>query len=330
MTLYGIVRRSVGKLIDIYSACLSFTLNLFFFGRFIDCFLATFQTLIRCGSGTCVAYRLQGAKRPTKPLILYEYEGCPFCRRVRECLSVLDLDVVIRPCPREAYTSVAPDQSSSRFRPQAVAAGGKMLFPLLIDENAPAGQKPVVMYHSDAIIQYLWSEYGRAAIPPVGYALATLVRPVDRLTSFVGTLARPLPRMGLMRTPSLAPKQPLVLWNFEGSPFCRLVREALASLEIEHTVINVAHGAAAKRAAFHRQHADMLSSGRLKLGAVIVPLLEDPNGNPSVIPRYTTAKRLRGGGVALAESADIVRYLYATYATGPTLCGSLGRYVGGA
>jgi hypothetical protein len=28
-------------------------------------------------------------------------KGCPFCRKVREAICVLDLDVIIYPCPRE-------------------------------------------------------------------------------------------------------------------------------------------------------------------------------------------------------------------------------------
>ena len=38
--------------------------------------------------------------RPAKPLVLYEFEGCPFCRKVREALTVLDLEALIYPCPK--------------------------------------------------------------------------------------------------------------------------------------------------------------------------------------------------------------------------------------
>jgi hypothetical protein len=37
--------------------------------------------------------------RPAKNLILYEYEASPFCRKVREAMSTLDLTVEMRPCP---------------------------------------------------------------------------------------------------------------------------------------------------------------------------------------------------------------------------------------
>lgn len=38
--------------------------------------------------------------KETKPLLLYEFEACPFCRKVREAITILDLDVIFYPCPR--------------------------------------------------------------------------------------------------------------------------------------------------------------------------------------------------------------------------------------
>ena len=42
---------------------------------------------------------LTGAPRPEVPLVLYEYEGSPFCRKVREAALILDLPLELRPCP---------------------------------------------------------------------------------------------------------------------------------------------------------------------------------------------------------------------------------------
>ena len=33
--------------------------------------------------------------RPARPLELYDFEGCPYCRKVREALSMLDLDAIV-------------------------------------------------------------------------------------------------------------------------------------------------------------------------------------------------------------------------------------------
>ena len=40
--------------------------------------------------------------RPARPLELYDFEGCPYCRKVREALSMLDLDAIVYPCPKGA------------------------------------------------------------------------------------------------------------------------------------------------------------------------------------------------------------------------------------
>jgi glutathione S-transferase len=82
-----------------------------------------------------------------------------------------------------------------------------------------------------------------------------------------------------------APERPLELWSFEASPFSRLVREELCSLEIPYLLHNVARGSA-------RRDAFVARSGKM-----MVPYLVDPNT-----------------GTSMFESADIVRYLDATYA----------------
>ncbi|EEC84028.1 hypothetical protein OsI_30253 [Oryza sativa Indica Group] len=60
--------------------------------------------------------------RPEKPIEIYEFEGCPFCRKVREMVAVLDLDVLFYPCPKNGPT----------FRPKVLEMGGKQQFPYMI------------------------------------------------------------------------------------------------------------------------------------------------------------------------------------------------------
>ena len=67
-------------------------------------------------------------------IILYEYEACPFCRKVREALSELDLDYICNPCPRETIKKYG-HSDQSRFRPVVGKLGGKMVFPFLVDNN---------------------------------------------------------------------------------------------------------------------------------------------------------------------------------------------------
>ena len=54
-------------------------------------------TTLRFGAGVATRPR---ATRPALLLELYEFENCPFCRIIREVLTELDLDALIRPCPK--------------------------------------------------------------------------------------------------------------------------------------------------------------------------------------------------------------------------------------
>ena len=64
-------------------------------------------------------------KRPEQPLELWEFEACPYCRKVREALTTLDLEATIYPCPKRG----------PRFREELIARGGKAQFPYLHDPN---------------------------------------------------------------------------------------------------------------------------------------------------------------------------------------------------
>jgi glutathione S-transferase len=200
--------------------------------------------------------------RPAQPLELYEFEGCPYCRKVREALSVLDLDAVVYPCPK----------GGGAFRPEVERRGGKQQFPYLVDPNCG-----VALYESDAIVRHLFQRYGDGKVPwamrlgPIGDAGAMLASAL-RLGA------------GARRRPGRRPPQRLELYSFEASPFCRLVRETLAELELPYLLHNVAKGSP-KRDAF------VARSGKM-----MVPYLVDPNTD-----------------TALFESADIAAYLERTY-----------------
>ncbi len=201
--------------------------------------------------------------RPEQPLELFEFEGCPYCRKAREALSVLDLEAWIRPCPK----------GGSRFREQVKAQGGRTLFPYLVDPNS--GKQ---MYESDDIVAYLFQEYGEGAVP-------ALLRPgpVTDMTAMLASAWRPL--FGVRYRPAREPEQPLELYSFEASPYCRLVRETLSSLEIPYLLHNVAKGSPSRPKFVERA------------GRMMVPYLVDPNT-----------------GTEMFESGAIHRYLVETYA----------------
>lgn len=184
-------------------------------------------TLARLGSGAYVAH--VGA-RPERRLELYDAEANPFSRKVREALSILDLDAIVHPCPA----------GGTRFRPKVEALlGGKFTIPVLVDENAH-----VTLSDADEIIEHLFKRYGDGKIP-----LALRGRRLATVTSRLATTLRA--GRGLVASDSNEPEQLLELYGYEGSPYSRIVRETLSRLEIPYVLHNVARGSA-KREAFEK------------------------------------------------------------------------------
>ena len=228
--------------------------------RALDVATSLAASLARAGVGMSVGAL---GPRPEKPLELYEFEACPFCRKVREALTLLDLDALVLPCPK----------GGPRFREDVKRRGGKYQFPYLVDPNT--GKE---MYESDRIVAYLFERYG-AGRPPVLLAPG----PLTNLSAGLASAMRP--GFGARYRPAQAPRSPLELWSFEASPFCRIVRECLSSLELPYRLHNLGKGSPRRPAFVQRS------------GKMMVPWLVDPNT-----------------GASMFESADIVRYLERTYA----------------
>ena len=227
--------------------------------RILDVSTSLFATIARLGGGLRVESL---GERPAKPLELYEFEGCPYSRKVREVMTALDLEAVVYPCPK----------GGARFREVAIEKGGKAQFPYLVDPNTGKA-----MYESSDIVAYLFAEYGAGPVPFL-YSGGAIFDTTSALASAWRLGA------GARAEKSTAPAQPLELWSFEASPFCRIAREALCTLEIPYRLHNVGKGSPSRDAFVQR-------SGKMQ-----VPFLVDPNS-----------------GVEIFESADIVRYLRATY-----------------
>ncbi|HYC56695.1 MAG TPA: glutathione S-transferase N-terminal domain-containing protein [Candidatus Binatia bacterium] len=197
-------------------------------------------SIARAGTGMQVG--TLGA-RPAKPLELYEFEACPYCRKAREALSILDLDARIFPCP----------QGGPTFRRAMRQKGGKEQFPYLVDPNTGAE-----MYESDEIVRYLFARYGDGNVPwSLSLPIAT------DLTSGLASAWRVI--AGRSYRTAKMPAQPLELWSFEASPYSRLVRERLCELELPYLLHNVARGST-------KRHDFVARSGRM-----MVPYLHDPN-----------------------------------------------------
>ncbi len=244
-------------------------------------FLGSFATTaLRLGAGVATAPR---KSRPALLFELYEFEGCPFCRVVREVLTELDLDAMIYPCPK----------GGTRFRPQLLKLGGKEQFPFLRDPGT--GQ---AMYESADIIKYLFETYGGGSVPLRWQAIG-----VQQLGSaFAGMW-----RFGAGRRvrASVAPAAPLELYSFEASPFARLVRERLCELELPYVLRSVG-----------RSHATDWLPPRLRDTLQIRP--EPATLNRQVLleraGRITVPYLVDGNaGVEMGEAAAIIEHLQSRY-----------------
>lgn len=207
--------------------------------RTVDVAASFLATALRLGAGRIAR---PGGKRPDQPLELYEFEACPFCRKVREALTALDLDATVYPCP-----------TGSRYRAVVLQKGGKELFPFLVDPG-----RGTSMHESDHIVRYLAETYGDGRVP-----VSLSLGPLTTLSAGLASLARPT--RGRAARPATIPEKPLALWSYEASPFCRLVREVLCELTLPYQLHNVGKGGAG-RPAF------VALSGRMR-----VPYLVDPN-----------------------------------------------------
>ncbi|KAL5137203.1 hypothetical protein HKD37_10G027605 [Glycine soja] len=183
--------------------------------------------------------------------------------QVREIVAILDLDVLFYPCPR----------NGPNFRQKVLEMGGKLQFPYMVDPNTGAS-----MYESDDIIRYLVDKYGDGNVP-----LSLSLGFLTTLTAGLGMLSRI--SKGTTYTPAKFPPKPLKLWAYEGSPFCKLVREVLVELELPHLLVSCARGSPKRHILYQ------------KTGTFQAPFLEDPNT-----------------GIEMFESAEIIEYLRATYA----------------
>ncbi|GMH21619.1 hypothetical protein Nepgr_023461 [Nepenthes gracilis] len=187
---------------------------------------------------------------PPIPLQLFEFEACPFCRRVREAMTELDLSAEVYPCPK----------GSVRHRQIVRNYGGREQFPFLIDPNTG-----VSMYESDEIVNYLFLQYGKGRRPSVGLLESTV------FTGWMPTILRAGRGMTFWeKATQEPPPKKLELFSYENNPYARIVREALCELELPYLLLNVGEG-----------------SARIKLlleasGSKEVPYLIDPNTGTKV------------------------------------------------
>lgn len=183
-------------------------------------------------------------------LQLFEFEACPFCRRVREALTELDVSVEVYPCPK----------GSVRHREIVRKLGGKEQFPFLVDPNTGTS-----MYESDEIVKYLFKQYGEGRSPSFGLLGSTL------FTGWMPTILRAGRGMMLWDKANMQPPpKKLELFSYENNPYARIVREALCELELPYILQNVGDGSKQKKLLLEASGSDE------------VPYIIDPNTNTQI------------------------------------------------
>ena len=219
---------------------------------------------------------------PAKTLELFEAEYCPYCRHVREALTELDLDAMIYPIPKGAKRHVA----------RLLKLGGEKKIPFLHDPNTG-----VKMYDSEAIVKYLYEQYGLEGEPVPDRRI---------MTSTLASLTR-AKFGGMHAVPNKPAQKRLELYSFEASPYSRLVREVFCELEISYVLHNVGKSPGAYAEFFPPilRHNLMLNympatENRQNLikrgGKMMVPYIVDPNT-----------------GISMYETKAIKAYLRKTY-----------------
>ncbi len=184
--------------------------------------------------------------RPDERLVVYDFEACPFCRKVREALTELDLAYIARTAP--------PGDEVTRA--ELAERTGDTQFPYLVDPNTDTE-----MFESEAIIDYLFDEYG-----PGRWSVGRALSPINTATAGLASLTRrggSRVRAGYENREQ--PDRRPILYNFEISPYCRKVRETLCELNLNYEVRNVAKQSA--------RRPELVERG----GQMMVPYLVDPN-----------------------------------------------------
>ncbi|KAG5520346.1 hypothetical protein RHGRI_033051 [Rhododendron griersonianum] len=152
---------------------------------------------------------------PPNNLQLFEFEACPFCRRVREAITELDLSVEIYPCPK----------GSIRHREMVRSVGGKEQFPFLMDPNTGMS-----MYESGEIVKYLFQQYGNGRSPSTGLLERIQKNFIRHSVDY---------KSAILEQFSVLCK---VSFDTIPSQYARIVREALCELELPYVLQSVGEG----------------------------------------------------------------------------------------
>ncbi|KAL7466965.1 hypothetical protein ACHAXS_007235 [Conticribra weissflogii] len=234
--------------------------------------------------------------------ILYDVENSRACRSVRERITELDL----------AVDKVIPSAQNSRVmngglegveKPSVVPTlvaivegkeqkfqGEHQILEFLNDKFSNEKRKSQV--RSVASSPTLESSDGTESNVEIESAVTQIKEILSDLTKYLPGLLRPGRGTKVASTASFTlpnvprPRNPLILYSYEGNQFCRLVREIFTELDLSYELRSAGKGS------FRREELSEITGGSSQC-----PYLIDPNT-----------------GIQMPESKDIIQYLFDTYA----------------
>ena len=243
----------------------------------LDTLTSGLASIVRMPGGVTVSSSQEGG--PTLK-VLYDIENDAACRRVRERITEYDLVV----------STVVPSAPNSRVFTSgykyALPQGTEIPRLVIANEEGQevtlSGEEEILAFLDDEFAANKASETSESPLPPevveiwlkIGNVLATILR------TGRGSQVSPAAKLGDL------PSKQLVLYSYEGNQFCRLVREVLTELDLPYELRS-----AGKESPRRAELAQITG------GSSQCPYLLDPNQD-----------------VAMAESADIIAYLYKNYA----------------
>ena len=240
--------------------------------------------------------------------VYYDIENSPNCRRVRELLTELDVNVdVVIPATSNSRCFLDPNYIYYLTSPNDSIIVPRMT---IVDSNDNNGEE-VTVEGVDDIIAVLESKY--SLIPSstsdtdedIGNNDESIVDGKDQIITtlqnignYVATALRigrgmavsPAARFRNEAVPDAItpprPKEPLILYSYEGNQFCRLVREVLTELDVFYELRSTGKGSIRRT-----------ELAEITGGSTQCPYLIDPNTD-----------------MKISDSKAIIQYLYQTYA----------------
>ena len=264
---------------------MSTTTTLYSVPTVLDTFTSGLVSICRLPNGVTVSKSSSSRDSEMPKLLkLYDVENSRPCRTVREMITELDLNV-------EKVIPSAPNSRAIQDPNYDYAIPNGCEVPTLIvsDSTSDDGDGEKVLSGEEAIVQYLNSNFDTTPTTTItDNGQQDIMEIIQTAGSYIAGVLRP--GRGVMVSPAakkdvINKEAPLILYSYEGNQFCRLVRETLTELDVVYELRNVG-----KESPRRSELASITG------GSTQCPYIVDPST-----------------GTSMAESADIIRYLYKTY-----------------